>query len=134
MVKTARVKASTTCMVAEKRSKTSTERSKPSLRVIFEAANERGKRMTTKKVPVLEFTLIRRVNRLMAEKNCKLKKNKRTRGSRGGRTEREKTFGTYFLVKNGKAVIEHHIDLEKFARRHAVLEPYEVVLFKDEQS
>lgn len=90
--------------------------------------------MSTKKVPVLERTLIKRVNRAMAENGHKLVKNKKTRSKTNRRklTKREIEFGTYFIVKNGKTVVEAHVDLEELARRCEVLAPYETLLVPEE--
>jgi hypothetical protein len=85
------------------------------------------------KVPVLEYTLIRRVNRHLVEKDCKLVKNKKTRSKADRRklTKREIEFGRYFVVRNpgtdSARVIEKHVDLEELARRCGVLEHYEAL-------
>lgn len=85
------------------------------------------------KVPVLEYTLIRRVNRHLVGKDCKLVKNKKTRSKANRRklTKREIEFGRYFVVRNpgtdSARVIEKHVDLEELARRCGVLEHYEAL-------
>jgi hypothetical protein len=90
--------------------------------------------MTSKnKVPVLEYTLIRRVNRHLVDNDCKLVKNKKTRSKTNRRklTKREIEFGGYFVVRHpgtdSARVIERHINLEEYARRCGVLEHYEAL-------
>jgi hypothetical protein len=79
------------------------------------------------KVPVLENTVIKRVNRHLVDKKWKLLKNKRARGKRKGPTEREKEFGTYFIVQDKRVVTRKHVDLEAFARECGVLADFEVL-------
>jgi len=79
------------------------------------------------KVPVLENTIIKRVNRHLVEKSWKLLKNKKARGKDTGLTEREKEFGTYFIVYDKRVVTRKHVDLEAFARECGVLADFEVL-------
>jgi len=87
------------------------------------------------KVPVLERTLIKRVNRCISEKRCKLIKNKPTRsGDRRKLTQREIEFGTYFIVYDDgyrERVVERHVDLVELAKRHEVLKDYEALVFPE---
>lgn len=79
------------------------------------------------KVPVLENTVIKRVNRHLMTKNWKLLKNKKARGKRRGPTEREREFGTYFIVQDKRVVTRKHVDLEAFARECGVLADFEML-------
>jgi len=84
------------------------------------------------KVPVLERTLIKRVNRCLADSHCKLVKNKPTRTrNRRKLTLREVEFGTYFVVRDDERVVERHVDLVELAKRHELLKDYEVLVFPE---
>jgi hypothetical protein len=79
------------------------------------------------KVNLGERTVIKRINRFLGEKGYRLLKNRRTRGSNPRkRTQREIDLGTYYVV-DGKRVIEKHVDLEAFARKHEIIASYEVL-------
>src|SRR5271156_1359783 len=77
-------------------------------------------------VAVNEHTLMRRINRLLAHDDYQLLKTRRSRSNPEQRTEREIKLGTYFVVgDDGDRIIETHVDLEAFARKHGVLAAYE---------
>jgi hypothetical protein len=101
------------------------------------------------KVSVSERALIKRVNRKLREDGRKLMKNHPARSKKGRLrlTKREHTFGTYFVVRTSSAdvdageidfevrtsdddldyadVVEHHLDLEEFARALGALSKFE---------
>jgi hypothetical protein len=99
------------------------------------------------KVPVSERALIKRVNRRLAEDGRKLMKNHPARSRKGKLriTKREHQFGTYFVVRTldtdvGEVdfevrisnddldyadVVEHHLNLEEFARALCVIKGFE---------
>ncbi len=89
-------------------------------------------RSDSSKVPVLERTLIKRINRCIADSGCKLVKNKPTRShNRRKLTLREIEFGTYFVVRDDERVIKRHVDLVEYARKHDVIKDYEVLVFPE---
>ncbi len=94
-------------------------------RLILEARG--GLALAKEVIAVNERTLMRRINRLLAHDDYQLLKNRRSRSNnKRQRTEREITLGTYFVVGDGgQRVIETHVDLEAFARKHGVLAAYE---------
>jgi hypothetical protein len=83
--------------------------------------------LNAKKVPVLERTLIKRINRSLEDVKWRLFKNKKSRSKRAKLTEREKRFGTYFVVYDDVIVKRTHVDLEAFARECGVLRDFEVL-------
>lgn len=81
----------------------------------------------TSKVNIVEKTLLKRVNRHLAEDGKMLCKNKKTRSAKKRhQTLREQELGTFYLV-SGERVVEKHVDLEKFARKHEILKPHEAL-------
>jgi len=75
------------------------------------------------KVGLTERALMKRLNRFLADKEISVHKNRPARSLRGP-TPLEKELGTFFVVR-GDAVVEKHVDLEEFARRHGVLAAWE---------
>jgi hypothetical protein len=79
------------------------------------------------KVNIEERTLMKRINRFLAEQKGgrKLCKNK---GSRSGEglTDREKKLGKFYIVSD-KKVVQHHVNIERFARQNEVMHSYEVL-------
>jgi len=88
-----------------------------------------GTRTESDLVSVSERALVKRCNRIIAKDNRKLMKNHPARSRAGKRrlTDREKEFGTFFVVKGGPRgkVVEHHVDLEELGRRCGALASYE---------
>ena len=81
------------------------------------------------KVNLDERTVVKRVNRFLAQKGFKLCKNRPARKVAGSKTDRIRQLGTWYIVKGGRggAVVEKHVDLEKFARRNEIIASYEVL-------
>ena len=79
------------------------------------------------KVNIEERTLMKRINRFLAEQKGgrKLCKNKAARSGEG-LTDREKKLGKFYIVSD-KKVVQHHVNLEKFARQIEVLRSNEVL-------
>ena len=85
-----------------------------------------GIKIEQDKVNLEERTLIKRINRFLGEKGYRLLKNRRTRGKNPKRrTQREIDLGTYYVV-DGDRVVEKHVNLERFARKHEIIASWEV--------
>jgi hypothetical protein len=77
------------------------------------------------KVELSEMVLMRRVNRFLEDHGKKIRKNHPPRSKKVKRTERQESLGRFYIV-SGKNVVERHVDLEAFARKHEILASYEV--------
>lgn len=88
-----------------------------------------GSRTDSELVSVSEYALMKRCRRILAKNGHKLMKNHPVRSRKGTRrlTEREKEFGTFFVVRLGPRgkVVEHHVDLEELGRRCGALASHE---------
>jgi hypothetical protein len=78
-------------------------------------------------VKLNERSLMRRINRFLKADSCQLIKNRpsRAKGASKRLTLREYELGRFFVVRAGQVVVEHHVDLEEFARRYGIIKPYE---------
>jgi hypothetical protein len=68
-------------------------------------------------VPVSERALIQRINRKLGESGLKI---------RAARPRAVSSVGRYYVVDwRRNAIVDHHIDLEAYGRKHKVIQPYE---------
>jgi hypothetical protein len=76
------------------------------------------------KVWLSERAVMKRINRWLATEGEFIYKVQRPFGKR---SEREKTLGRFFIVRDGK-IVRTHIDLVGYARKAGVLRSFEAVM------
>jgi hypothetical protein len=75
------------------------------------------------KVMLSEAVVMKRVNRFLAHKGHKLHKLHPPRGKKR-LTDAQRDLGRFYISSESR-VVERHVDLEGFARKHEIIASYE---------
>ena len=81
------------------------------------------------KIEVDEKQVMKRANRVLGKDGHRLCKTRPPRSDARAKTERQIALGTYYVIGK-KRVVEKHINLEAFARKHGFIAPYEVIAWE----
>lgn len=81
------------------------------------------------KIEVDEKQVMKRANRVLGKEGHRLCKTRPPRSKATAKTERQIALGTYYVVGK-KHIVEKHVNLEVFARKHGFLAPYEMIVWE----
>jgi hypothetical protein len=84
------------------------------------------KRSADDKMPVSEYALIRRINRLLKKRPLDHREECRLLKTRAQDEEKVRKFGVFYIVDDA-VLVRTHVKLEAFAREFGALAPYEVI-------